>query len=112
MPRNEIHNTDAIDTDAETHAKNVTGYTSGTRRGQHHVDLPITGAKAITPSDDTDVNFEHRYIYVEGAGDINVKFESSGSAFAIAMPDNGLLPMRVFSVQSASTTATGIWLFT
>lgn len=112
MGRTEFHTQDAVDAvTGEAHA-NVTGETSDTRRGAHVAELPITSAKLITPADDTDVDFAHRYLYIGGtAGNVSVKFTSGGSAYVIPVAANAFLPMRVYSVQSTSTTATPIWLF-
>jgi len=107
--RSELYVSDTHNDDGAENT-NVTGETSDTRRGMHTADLPITSAKEVTPASDTDVAFDHRYVYAEGAGDVTVRFESGGTAYAIAFPDNGILPMRVYSIDAYGGTGS-VWLF-
>lgn len=113
MSRTETWNIDNVDSNAEGTHKNVTGQTSGTRRGEHVMEAPSTSIKAITPANNTDVAFAHRYVYVGGAGNLNVQFEAGTGAdtFTLAVTAGALLPLEVYSVNSTSTTATGIFLF-
>lgn len=113
MSRTENWNQDALESTNEGTHRNVTGQTSGTRRGEHVLEVPSTSIKAITPADNTDVDFAHRYIYAGVAGNINVQFEAGTGAttYTLAVPAGALLPLEVYSVNSTSTTATGIFLF-
>lgn len=113
MPRTTIETSDTVQTTSEGSYKNTTGQTSGTRRGAHVLEVPSTSIKSVSPTDNTDLEFPHRYIYVGGQGDINVQFEAGTAAdtFTLTVPAGGLLPLEVYSVNSTSTTATGIFLF-
>lgn len=112
MGINEIHARDAVDQPSGEAHGNITAQSStqGNLRGNHVNEMPITAAKEITPASNTDVDFAHRYVYAEGAGDVTVRFESGGTAYAIAFPDNGILPMRVYSIDAYGGSGS-IWLF-
>lgn len=64
---------------------------------------------AVTPADDTEVG-DHDAIYIGTGGDIAVKANSTAAAVVFTVPDGALLPIRAWSIQSTSTTATGIRL--
>lgn len=109
MARNEIHTQDTVDT--QDNYSNTTGFTAGTGRGFHAAELPINTAKSITPADDTDVDFTHRFMYVGGAGNVAVRFASGGTAYTfVGLPAGALIPLKVYSIDSTSTTATSILL--
>lgn len=78
----------------------------------HVMEAPSTGAKSITPTDNTDVAFAHRYVYIGTGGDLVVQFEEGTDAdtFTFIVPDGALLPIEVYSINSSSTTADGILL--
>jgi len=107
--RTELYASDTVNDDGVV-AINISGTTSGTSRGQDTADLTINTAKAITTADNTDVNFTHRFIYAGVAGTVAIRFAAGGTVYTITMPAGGMLPMKVYSIDTAST-ATGIFLF-
>lgn len=113
MARNELWSQNSLESTNEGTHRNVTGQDSGTRRGQHVMEVPSTLIQAVTPTDNTDLDFPHRYIYAGGAGNINIQFEAGTGAdtFTLAVPAGALLPLEVYSINSTSTTATGLFLF-
>jgi hypothetical protein len=111
MAKQELFGADELNTDNDgVIAQNITATTSGTKRGSEITELPIATAKAITTADDTDVAFTHRYLYAGVAGTVAIRFASGGTVYTITMPAGGLLPIKVYSIDTAST-ATGIFLF-
>ena len=107
--RTELYSSDTLNDDG-SETLNITATTSGTKRGGEVADLPINTAKAITTADNTDVAFAHRFLYVGVAGTVAIRFAASGTVYTITMPAGGMLPIKVYSIDTAST-ATGIFLF-
>jgi hypothetical protein len=66
--------------------------------------------QAVTPTDDTDVAFNHNAIYVGTGGVIAVRKASGGAVTQITVPNGALLPIKVYSIDSTNTTASGILL--
>ena len=62
-----------------------------------------------TTTDNTDVNFAHRYLYTGDGGDVAVRFESGGTAYTFTLPAGGLLPINLYSIDSF--TGSDIHLF-
>ena len=65
---------------------------------------------AVTPANNTDVAFNHNAIYCGVAGNIAVRTVSGGAVTVFTVPAGALLPIKVYSIDSTSTTATGIVL--
>lgn len=111
MAKTELFAEDAVQSEVNSNpASNLTGSTSGLKRGIDDSPLPISAAKAITTADDTDVAFTHRYLYAGVAGTVAIRFASGGTVYTITVPAGGILPIKVYSIDTAST-ATGILLF-
>ena len=68
---------------------------------------PLVGAFAITPNDTTDLIRETREIYVGGAGNISVVWQT-GDTTTEPVAAGERLPWRVTRVRATGTTATGI----
>lgn len=64
----------------------------------------FTGAKAITPSDTTPVNF--KAIYVGGIGNVAVQTVGGDSVTFTAPPVGSIIPVECQKVLATGTTAT------
>lgn len=67
---------------------------------------------AVTPSDSDDLSADdqnHKALYSGDGGDIACVFQDNSTA-TVTVPAGGLLPVKVKRVNSASTTATQIFI--
>jgi hypothetical protein len=64
---------------------------------------------SVNPTNDTAVA-EHDAIYIGTGGNIAIKASSTSAAVVFTVPNGSLLPVKAWSIQSTSTTATGIIL--
>lgn len=69
---------------------------------------PASSAAAVTPSDDTDLGYVTRYLWVGGVGDVEVVMLDGTTVVLVAVPAGSLLPIRVSRVKDANTGATNI----
>lgn len=67
---------------------------------------PAFHAEAVTPSDDTDLTYVSRGLWIGGAGAVNVIMASGTTVLFSGVSAGTLLPIRVSRVKSTSTTAT------
>jgi len=71
------------------------------------LDSPVKNAAAVTPSNSVDLAKTTRALWVGVSGDISVEMADSGAS-VVFKGVQGLIPIRVTRVNSASTTATDI----
>lgn len=64
----------------------------------------------VTPADDTDLAFNHNAVYIGTAGTLKVREASGGTVRTFVVPAGALLPIKVYSIESTSTTASDIVL--
>jgi len=64
-------------------------------------------ASAITVSATTSAG-NHTALYVGGAGDLDVQFQTGGSSVTFTVPAGAILPIQVAYINSTATTATNI----
>jgi hypothetical protein len=69
---------------------------------------PASHAAPVTPSDDTDLGYVTRYLWVGGVGDVEVIMLDGTTVVLLAVPSGSLLPIRVSRVKDANTAATSI----
>lgn len=70
--------------------------------------LPAENAIAVTPDDDTDLEFTTRAVLIGGGGDIEVVMAGAGNTVVMTVADGAFLPIRVSRIKATNTTATGI----
>jgi hypothetical protein len=74
--------------------------------------LSARNGAVVTPSDDTDLSFVTRAVFVGTGGNLEVNMAGTGSAIVIPnVPDGAFLPICVSRILAGSTTATGIVAF-
>lgn len=66
---------------------------------------------AVTPADDTAIDQDYQAIYIGTGGNLAVRSVSGGAASVIPVPNGALLRLKVYSIDSTNTTASGIFLF-
>ncbi len=72
-------------------------------------EAPAYSAAAVTPSDNTDLAYVTRGLYVGGAGNITVNMAENGAAFLFTgVPVGTVLPIAVSRVKATGTTATAL----
>jgi len=69
---------------------------------------PAPDAEEVTPSDDTDLTYVTRAVWVGGEGDLEVIMASGSTVVYHSVPAGTLLPIRVSRVKAGNTTATNI----
>jgi hypothetical protein len=70
---------------------------------------PGENAAAVTPSDDTDLSYVTRAVYVGGGGNLKVDMVGEGTGIIYYnLPAGTCLPIRVTRVYSTGTNATYI----
>ncbi len=69
---------------------------------------PAFGAVAITPSDDTDLTFVTRGIYVGVAGNLKVDMEDGTTVIFVGLAAGMIHPIRAKRIYATLTTATSI----
>lgn len=69
---------------------------------------PSRRAAAVTPSDTVDLSFVTRYLWVGGAGNVDVLTVNGDDVTFEAVPAGTLLPIAARRVLAAGTTATKI----
>lgn len=72
------------------------------------LDSPSTDGFAVTPDDNTDVEFITRYLYIGGAGDVSLVTKGGSTLTFSGLTAGTLLPVRVSRVMATGTTATNI----
>ena len=77
------------------------GYASG-------LSSPATRAVSVTPSDDDDMDFPARALYIGGAGSVSVITVGGDTTTFSDLPAGYILPVRIARVRATGTTATGI----
>ena len=80
-------------------------------RFEHHVPgilAPATRAVEVSPSDDTELPFVPRAIYVGEAGDIATRTADGGEVIWRSVPAGSLLPFRPTMILAEGTTATDL----
>lgn len=70
------------------------------------LDSPARNAEGVTPSDVSELPNSARFLYVGGAGDIEVT--TLGDDKVILAAASGFVPISVKQVHAAGTSATGI----
>ena len=66
---------------------------------------PAVGAEAITPSDDADLEYVTRALYIGQSGDVSVTLKSGETVVLRNMQESNLYPLRVVRVMATGTTA-------
>lgn len=69
---------------------------------------PPSHAFTITPSDDEELTFMTRGIYLGVAGDVAVQLQSGDIVTFVGMAAGMIHPLRLRQVYATGTTATGI----
>jgi hypothetical protein len=69
---------------------------------------PSWGAKAISPSDNDDLQYWMRGVYVGGAGDLKVTMFDGSTVTFESVPAGSVLPIYIKKIHSTGTTATKI----
>lgn len=88
------------------------------RFSRYYTDLnsPAVHPEPVTPSDDTDLNYVSRAIYIATTGNLNVimtGYDGNDITVLISNLAAGVVhPLRVKRVLATNTTATGIISFT
>jgi hypothetical protein len=67
-----------------------------------------THAASVTPSDTVDLTDVTRWVFVGGAGDLNVIMADGTTVLLAGVNAGALLPIRASRVKAGSTSATGI----
>lgn len=73
-----------------------------------HLSDPAENAAAVTPNDTTDLPNFSRYIYVGGAGNLQVTLVGGTTVTYTGLTAGSRHPLRVSRVHSTGTTATSI----
>lgn len=69
---------------------------------------PASEGFNITPSDDDDLAFVSRMIYIGGAGNVSVVLSSGSEITLNGVISGTVLPLRVKKVNATGTTATNL----
>lgn len=69
---------------------------------------PASYAEAVTPSDDDDLTWVSRALWIGGAGDVAVIMQNGATVVFAAVPAGTMLPIRVSRVLFTGTDATDI----
>ncbi|MEP2473678.1 MULTISPECIES: hypothetical protein [Rhodobacterales] len=69
---------------------------------------PASDGVAVTPSDQDDLDFATRALYVGGTGDLAVQLISGNNITLRGLQGGNLYPLRVARVLATGTTATDI----
>ncbi len=80
-------------------------------RFEHHVPgilAPATRAAEVHPSDDTELPFVPRAIYVGGAGDITTRSAVGDEVVWKNVPAGSLIPFRATMILADGTTASDL----
>lgn len=73
------------------------------------LDSPAARARAVTPSDTTDLSSQSiRYLYIGGNGNIRVTMLGGGDVTFVGVVAGSILRIQVTKVLSTLTTATNI----
>jgi len=72
------------------------------------VNSPAEHAAAVTPADDTDLEYASRALYIGVTGDIKVDMVGGEEAVTFSNVPVCIFPIRVERIYSTDTTATNI----
>jgi hypothetical protein len=73
--------------------------------------LSARNAVAVTPSNDDDLTYTSRAVFVGGAGNLNVDMAGGDTVLLTGLLAGSFLPISVNRIRSTSTTATNIIAF-
>jgi hypothetical protein len=73
--------------------------------------LSARNAVAVTPSNDDDLTYTSRAVFVGTGGNLNVDMASGDTVLLTAVPAGAFLPISVNRIRSTSTTASNIVAF-
>lgn len=69
---------------------------------------PGTNGQVVTPSDEDELEYVSRAIYVGNGGDINIVTRDGTALLFENVQDGAVIPIRARQIKAEDTTATGI----
>ena len=69
---------------------------------------PLRRAQSITPSDDVDLSFETRAVYVANGGDLSVLTANGETVTLSSVLGGAFYPISIHRVLATGTTASGL----